>query len=209
MTPTTQLPPTAAVPDERRSARLVTEVLAPANLVIGVLLVIGWHSTSSLAGAGWGLLAGAFCGGLPIAYIVAGVRRGRWTDKHLKVRSQRWIPLFVTLGSVLVGTGLLLALDAPREVVALVAAMIAAMIAGLVLTVAVTIWWKVSVHTAVASGVAVVITVAYGWWAALLFLGVATVGWSRVSLRDHTTAQVIAGTILGSTAAAVVFAGLR
>lgn len=197
MTPTTQLPPTAAVPDERRSARLVTEVLAPANLVIGVLLVIGWHSTSSLAGAGWGLLAGAFCGGLPIAYIVAGVRRGRWTDKHLKVRSQRWIPLFVTLGSVLVGTGLLLALDAPREVVALV------------LTMAVTIWWKVSVHTAVASGVAVVITVAYGWWAALLFLGVAAVGWSRVSLRDHTTAQVIAGTILGGTAAAVVFAGLR
>ncbi|MGW5901453.1 hypothetical protein ACWFQ6_06725 [Streptomyces althioticus] len=201
MTPTTQLPPTAAVPDERRSARLVTEVLAPANLVIGVLLVIGWHSTSSLAGAGWGLLAGAFCGGLPIAYIVAGVRRGRWTDKHLKVRSQRWIPLFVTLGSVLVGTGLLLALDAPREVVALVA--------GLVLTMAVMIWWKVSVHTAVASGVAVVITVAYGWWAALLFLGVAAVGWSRVSLRDHTTAQVIAGTILGGTAAAVVFAGLR
>ncbi|MCZ9345061.1 phosphatase PAP2 family protein [Streptomyces sp. TRM76130] len=70
-------------------------------------------------------------------------------------------------------------------------------------------WWKVSVHTAVASGVAVVITVAYGWWAALLFLGVATVGWSRVSLRDHTTAQVIVGAIVGGTAAAVVFAGLR
>ncbi|WP_411976799.1 hypothetical protein [Streptomyces sp. ICN988] len=64
-----------------------------------------------------------------------------------------------------------------------------------------------SVHTAVASGV--VIMIAYGWWAALLFLGVAAVGWSRVSLRDHVTAQVIAGTILGGTAAAVVFAGLR
>ncbi|MCV2463453.1 hypothetical protein OEB94_29715 [Streptomyces sp. ICN988] len=51
--------------------------------------------------------------------------------------------------------------------------------------------------------------IAYGWWAALLFLGVAAVGWSRVSLRDHVTAQVIAGTILGGTAAAVVFAGLR
>ena len=72
MTTVTQLPPTAAAPAERRSARLVTEVLAPANLVIGVLLVIGWHSTDSPAGAGWGLLAGAFCGGLPIAYIVAG-----------------------------------------------------------------------------------------------------------------------------------------
>ncbi|MFE5255894.1 transposase [Streptomyces coelicoflavus] len=166
----TRLPPAAAAPAERRSARLVTEVLAPANLVIGVLLVIGWHSTNSLAGAGWGLLAGVGCGGLPIACTVAGVRRGRWTDKHLKVRCQRWIPLLVTLGSVLLGTGLLLALDAPREVVALVAAMIA----GLVLTMAVTVWWKVSVHTAVASGVA-------------------AVGWSWGSLRGHTTAQVIAG----------------
>ncbi|MFD7438446.1 hypothetical protein [Streptomyces sp. NPDC059861] len=53
---------------------------------------------------------------------------------------------------------------------------------------AVTVSWKVSAHTAVASGDAVVITVAYGWWAALLFLGVAAVGWSRVSLRDHPTA---------------------
>ncbi|WP_225080564.1 hypothetical protein [Streptomyces sp. CoT10] len=202
---TTTLPSGTADPAERRSARLITEVLAPANLVVGVLLVIGWHSTNSLAGAGWGLLAGVFCGGLPIAYIVAGVRRGRWTDKHLKIRSQRWMPLFVTLGSVFVGTGLLLTLDAPREVVALVAAMIT----GLLLTMAVTVWWKVSVHTAVASGVAVVITVAYGWWAAPLFLGVTAVGWSRVSLRDHTTAQVIVGTILGGTAAALVFAGLR
>ncbi|MER5183283.1 hypothetical protein ABT009_33880 [Streptomyces sp. NPDC002896] len=200
------LPPnTTTAPRERRSARLVTEVLAPANLVIGVLLVIGWHSTNSLQGVGWGLLAGAFCGGLPISYIVYGVRRGRWTDKHLKIRSQRWVPLFVTLGSVLIGTGLLLALDAPREVIALVLSMIA----GLLLTMAVTVWWKVSVHTAVASGVAVVLTVAYGWWAALFFLGVAAVGWSRVSLRDHTTAQVIAGAILGGAAAAVVFAGLR
>ncbi|GAA2273414.1 phosphatase PAP2 family protein [Streptomyces roseiscleroticus] len=201
----TSLPPTVAAPGERRSARLVTELLAPANLVVGVLLVIGWHSTSSLRGVGWGLLSGAFCGGLPIAYIVYGVRRGRWTDKHLKVRSQRWVPLSVTLGSVLVGTGLLAALDAPREVVALVVAMIA----GLLLTMAVTVWWKVSVHTAVASGTAVVLTVAYGWWAALCFVGVAAVGWSRVSLRDHTAAQVVAGAVLGGTAAAVVFAGLR
>ncbi|WP_328722666.1 hypothetical protein OHT52_26330 [Streptomyces sp. NBC_00247] len=200
-----QLPPAAAAPAERRSARLVTEVLAPPHLVVLVLIVIGVHSTGSLGGAGWGLLAGVFCGGLPIAYVVAGVRRGRWSDKHLKIREQRWTPLFVTLASVLAGTGLLLALDAPREVVALVAAMIA----GLLLTMAVTVWWKVSVHTAVASGIAVVVTVAYGWWAALLFLGVAAVGWSRVSLRDHTTAQVVAGAVLGGTAAAAVFAGLR
>ncbi|MFE3519829.1 hypothetical protein [Streptomyces sp. NPDC059166] len=190
---------------ERRSARLITEVLAPANLVITILVVIGWHSTNSLSGAGWGLLAGLFCGGLPIAFIIAGARRGHWTDKHVKVRSQRWIPLGATLASVLVGTALLALLDAPQEVIALVFAMIA----GLLLTMLVTIWWKVSVHTAVASGVASILAVAVSPWALLGYAVVAAIAWSRASLRDHTPAQTIAGAVLGAVAAVSVFTALR
>ncbi|MFJ3283087.1 hypothetical protein [Streptomyces halstedii] len=190
---------------ERRSARLITEALAPANLVITILVVIGWHSTTSLAGAGWGLLAGLFCGGLPIAFIIAGARRGHWTDKHVKVRSQRWIPLGATLASVLVGTALLALLDAPQEVIALVFAMIG----GLLLTMLVTIWWKVSVHTAVASGVASILAVAISPWALLGYAVVAAIAWSRASLRDHTPAQTIAGAVLGAVAAVSVFTALR
>ncbi|WP_416484269.1 hypothetical protein [Streptomyces sp. CL12] len=196
--------PTAS-PTESRPARLITEILAPANLVVGILLVIGWHSTSSLAGAGWGLLAGLFCGGLPITGIIIGARRGLWTDKHIKVRSQRWIPLGGTLASVLLGIALLAILDAPQDVIALVLAMIA----GLLLTMLVTIWWKVSVHTAVASGVVSVLAVALGPWAIFGYIGVIAVGWSRVSLRDHTTAQTVVGAFLGAAAAISVFAALR
>ncbi|WTD06172.1 hypothetical protein OH717_28145 [Streptomyces albidoflavus] len=190
---------------ERRSARMITEVLAPANLVITILVVIGWHSTNSLTGAGWGLLAGLFCGGLPIAFIIAGARRGHWTDKHVKVRSQRWVPLGATLASVLVGTALLALLNAPQDVIALVFAMIA----GLLLTMLVTIWWKVSVHTAVASGVASILAVAVSPWALLGYAAVAAIAWSRASLRDHTPAQTIAGAVLGAVAAVSVFTALR
>ncbi|MEV7517372.1 hypothetical protein AB0O03_20475 [Streptomyces diastaticus] len=195
----------AAPSPERRSARLITEVLAPANLVITILVIIGWHSTTSLSGAGWGLLAGLFCGGLPIAFIIAGARRGHWTDKHVKVRSQRWIPLGATLASVLVGTALLALLDAPQDVIALVFAMIA----GLLLTMLVTIWWKVSVHTAVASGVVSILAVAVSPWTLLGYAVVAAIAWSRASLRDHTPAQTIAGVVLGAVAAVSVFAALR
>ncbi|KDQ66966.1 MULTISPECIES: hypothetical protein [Streptomyces] len=195
----------AAPSPERRSARLITEVLAPANLVITILVIIGWHSTTSLSGAGWGLLAGLFCGGLPIAFIIAGARRGHWTDKHVKVRSQRWIPLGATLASVLVGTALLALLDAPQDVIALVFAMIA----GLLLTMLVTIWWKVSVHTAVASGVVSILAVAVSPWTLLGYAVVAAIAWSRASLRDHTPAQTIAGAVLGAVAAVSVFAALR
>ncbi|MFB4193375.1 phosphatase PAP2 family protein [Streptomyces carpaticus] len=190
---------------ETRPARLVTDALAPANLVIAVLLIIGWHSTHSLTGVGWGLLAALFCGGIPFAVIIVGVRRGNWTDKHVRIRQQRAVPLLATMASVLVGIALLLVLDAPREIFALVIAMLA----GLILTMLVTVWWKISVHTAVAAGVAVVLAIAYGPTMTALVPIVALIAWSRITLRDHTPPQTLAGAALGALAAAVVFTSLR
>lgn len=190
---------------ESRTARLITDTLAPANLVIAILLIIGWHSTSSVTGIGWGLLAALFCGGIPFAVIMLGVKRGHWTDKHVRVREQRTVPLLATMASVLIGISLLVALRAPREVFALVVAMLV----GLITTMIVTIWWKVSVHTAVAGGVVVILLLAYGGQMAPLVLGIAAIGWSRVALRDHTPAQTVAGALLGGLAAAVVFTAMR
>ncbi|TPN20602.1 phosphatase PAP2 family protein [Mesorhizobium sp. B2-3-3] len=188
-----------------RLARIVTDALAPAYLVIAILLIIGWHSTRSLEGLAWGLLAALFCGGIPFAIILFGVKRGSWTDKHVKVRSQRAVPLTATMVSVLVGILIQVVFDAPREIFALVIAMLV----GLAATMAVTVWWKVSVHTAVAGGVATILTLAFGPPLAALALVVAAIGWSRVQLRDHTVAQTIVGALLGGVAAAVTFGLLR
>lgn len=190
---------------ESRMARLITDTLAPANLVVAILLIIGWHSTSSVTGLGWGLLAALFCGGIPFAVIMLGVKRGHWTDKHVRVREQRAVPLLATMASVLIGISLLVALQAPREVFALVVAMLV----GLITTMMVTVWWKVSVHTAVAGGVVVILLLAYGASMAPLVLGIAAIGWSRVELRDHTPAQTVVGALLGGLAAAVVFSAMR
>ncbi|MCX5163733.1 phosphatase PAP2 family protein [Streptomyces sp. NBC_00264] len=188
-----------------RLARIVTDALAPAYLVIAILLIIGWHSTRSLEGLAWGLLAALFCGGIPFAIILFGVKRGSWTDKHVKVRSQRAVPLTATMVSVLVGILIQVVFDAPRELFALVIAMLV----GLAATMVVTVWWKVSVHTAVAGGVATILTLAFGPPLAALALVVAAIGWSRVQLRDHTVAQTIIGALLGGVAAAVTFGLLR
>ncbi|WP_405897503.1 hypothetical protein OG242_08150 [Streptomyces sp. NBC_00727] len=48
-----------------RLARAITDALAPAYLVMGILLIVGRHSTGDWAGLGWGLLATLFCGGIP------------------------------------------------------------------------------------------------------------------------------------------------
>jgi membrane-associated phospholipid phosphatase len=44
---------------------------------------------------------------------------------------------------------------------------------------------------------------------ALLATVVAAVGWSRVRLKDHTTPQVVTGTVIGALVSGVVFGLLR
>jgi hypothetical protein len=186
-------------------ARAVTELLAPANLAVGQLLLVGWHSAPGTAGLGWGLLAATFCGLLPYGIVLAGVHRGRWADRHLRARHQRAVPLLAATASVVSGLALLVALGAPGELVVVVVAMLA----GLAATLVVTLWWKLSVHTAAAAGTVAVVVVTFGPALALAVPAVALVAWARVRLDDHTPAQTLAGAALGGLVATTVLILLR
>jgi membrane-associated phospholipid phosphatase len=187
--------------DRTSLARAVTEALAPANLAVTQLLLVSWYSTPGLAGLGWGLLAATFCGLIPYGIVIAGVHRRRWTDRHLRVRQQRSTPFLAAIASVLAGLALLLALDAPRQLVALVVAMLT----GLAATLLVTLRWKVSVHTAAASGTVAILVLTFGSPLILALPAVALVAWSRIRLGDHTPAQTLAGAVLGGLVATTVF----
>lgn len=200
---------TAACPDRRRShllARVVTEALAPALLIAAQLVAVGWHA-GQVAGAGrwWGLVAALFAAVIPFGYIVRQVRRGRLTDHHIAVREQRRIPLAFGVGSVLTGLLLLSWLDAPRELLAL----LAAGAVGLAVCATVTYWWKLSIHCAVAGGTVVVLGTVYGPALLATAVVVALIGWARVRLGAHTPAQAVVGAVLGALIAATVFGPLR
>ena len=66
--------------------------------------------------------------------------------------------------------------------------------------------WKVSIHCAVAAGSVTMLTLLFGPSLIPAYLLVALTAWSRVALKDHTTAQVIAGSLLGVAAAVVTYA---
>lgn len=189
-----------------RLAKVVTDCLAPANLVIVLLVLVAWHSaTSTATRLAWGLGAALFAGGIPLAYLLRGAKQGRWQDHHVGERHKRPGVIVVILGSVLVGTVLMIATGAPRELVAL----LAAMIAGLLVTLSVTFFWKISVHAAVAAGTVVILALVFGPALNVLWAAAALVGWSRVALRDHTVAQVLAGSLSGASVAYGVFQLLR
>ncbi|MGW7439623.1 hypothetical protein [Streptomyces sp. NPDC054849] len=180
----------------QKTARVLSDVLAPANLVVALLLLIGWRSTSSWSGLGWGLFAALFCGVVPIGIIALGVRRGALTDQHIRVRRQRVVPMTLSLASVVAGITLLHALGAPRDVFALVVAMLVGLVASLLVTVG----WQISVHMSVAGGTVMILALVFGPQVLPVVL-IAAVGWSRLELKAHTVAQLLAGTALGGTAA--------
>lgn len=187
------------------AARAVTDVCAPGIIAAALLLVVAIHSAGLLAGIGWGLLGAVFSTVAPLTYIAAGVRSGRFTDIHVGVREHRDAVVGVCIASVIVGMGLLAILGAPRDVVALFPAMLSTLVvAGFI-----THWWKVSVHTAVGGGTAMILTVVFGPLLLTCWLLVALIGWSRVQLRDHTPAQAVTGAIIGGVVAPLAFVLVR
>ncbi|WP_327304706.1 hypothetical protein OG730_14960 [Streptomyces sp. NBC_01298] len=205
MTFSPPVPPSFADSTPReKAARVLTEGLAPANLVVAQLLLVGWHSTGSWSGLGWGLLAALFCGMVPIGIVLLGVRRGALTDQHIRVRRQRVVPMGLSLVSVVAGITLLRVLGAPADVFALVVAMLV----GLVSSLLVTVGWQISIHMSVAGGTVMVLLLVFGPVVLPAVLIAAGVGWSRLILKAHTAAQLLAGTALGGTAA-LTFALLR
>ncbi|GGO71215.1 hypothetical protein GCM10012289_36420 [Nonomuraea cavernae] len=173
----------------------MTDLLAPQVLVIAMpplvgLLAQGW------AGAAWGLVASALCGGVPAAVIAVGVRSGRLDSHHIVDRARRTGPLLAAVAAVLTALVLLVALGAPTLLVATVTAMLAA----LAVTVPITTRWKISFHAAVCSGTVVVLAhvLPAAPTATAGAAVVALVCWARVRLAHHTWAQVVAGAAVGT-----------
>ena len=182
-----------------RVARLTTEIFSPGVLVAVLLVVVGRH-----AGGWWGVPAAIFAVGIPMAYVLRGVRRGELTDHHIGEREHRRGPLLFGLASVLAGTGALVLLGAPRVLLAL----LAAGITGLVVFTAVTQFWKMSIHAGVATGTLAVLVALYGPVALAGLPLVVLTCWSRLVLSAHTAGQVVAGATVGALIAGTVFPAL-
>ncbi|WOH20829.1 phosphatase PAP2 family protein [Paenarthrobacter sp. GOM3] len=184
----------------RTVARVLTEVFQPPVVVL-VLLLISPAVEPGFPGTIWfGLLGAFFVCILPLAYVLVMVKLGRITDHHVSDRRQRPALLLMTLISVGAGLLVLQLLNGPASV----SVMIISLIVGIAVLALVSAFWKMSGHASALAAAVVIAVLMFGpAWLPLLLL-IPAVGWSRLVLRAHTLAQVVAGSLFG----AVVIAGL-
>ncbi|MFJ9442897.1 hypothetical protein ACIRRH_13635 [Kitasatospora sp. NPDC101235] len=185
-------------------ARRITDGLEPKNVIIVLLPLLG-GLRYGWPGIGWAVFAVLFAAVVPTLFIRRGMRQGTVADRHVGHRQRRLTVLPFIMGSVLLSFAVMIGLDAPADLTALVLAMFASLIPILVITA----WWKVSVHTAVATGAVVCLAIALGPLWLLLGPLVPAIGWSRVVLRDHTTAQTAVGAVVGALTAGLTFWAAR
>ncbi|MCT9088990.1 hypothetical protein N4G70_08925 [Streptomyces sp. ASQP_92] len=195
---------TLTATESRRTAtaRTITDVLQPRNVLLAGMLGIGLAAAGEWTGLLWGLL-GALCAGLvPAGYIEWERKRGTWGDRHVVDRTKRAPIFFVILGSIGAGSLVMVLGHAP-------AGILTAMLALWVMTIfllAVNTVWKISVDSAVASAVVALLAVVHSPWWLLAYTVTVAVCWSRVALTYHTVMQTVAGAALGAaTAAAFLF----
>ncbi|MBT2533632.1 phosphatidic acid phosphatase [Arthrobacter sp. ISL-48] len=185
---------------KNRTARWLTEIFQPPVVVTVQLLISPVIEAGFPGTVGYGALAALFVCVLPLFLLLGLVRLGKVTDHHVSNRKQRAPVLLMALVSVLAGLQVLEAVGAPRSVLV----MTLAIVGGILVLAAVSPFWKISGHAAaISSSTAISVLMLGPGWLPLLML-IPAVGWSRVALRAHTAAQVVAGSLFGC----LVMAGL-
>ena len=177
----------------QRVARISTEVAQP-PLVLSLLLVLAAvRDGGGVAALIPGLVAAVTICLAPLLVVVVLARRGKLTDHHVGDKKQRRPVMLWTLGSALVGCGILTLINTPVTVWAL----IAGILGGILALIIVSPFWKVSGHAMTLGGATISSAMLFGVWSTPFVIAAPLVCWSRVYLKDHTLSQVMAGFVTG------------
>ncbi len=174
-------------------ARQVSNVFSPFAVSLPLVFLIAlYHAPMGGEALFYAFVTLFFLSVGPLLYIIVGVRRGKFTDIDVSVRSQRTWPFVFGLASGLVGLLILTLTNGSRNLETL---LLITILSGIIFMF-ITFWWKISLHASSIAGAATLLTAFYGAIMLPTFLLVVAVSWSRVVLRRHTTAQVVAGAVL-------------
>ena len=182
-----------------RLARWISVFFDSSVLSLIIFPLLGWRA-GGWSGVAWAMLAFFILTGIPLAYILIGMRKGWVSDLELSRREERPRFIAVSVSSDLLALGVLWWGAAPPLVWAL-----AAVYAALGVTMfTISNFWKISLHMVTVGGFATLLIFVFGpvaWWTLLSW---PLVAWARLRRKKHTPAQLVAGALLGALITAAV-----
>ena len=126
---------------------------------------------------------------LPIILFLHYKKKGLIADIDASIKEERTIPMLISVLFFIAGLIILIFFD----VNIITIAFWFCYISNTLITVLINSNWKISAHTMGAAGPLAAVTYVFGPAALLFSVIVFLVGWSRIQLKCHTFAQVLAG----------------
>jgi membrane-associated phospholipid phosphatase len=128
----------------------------------------------------------------PIVLFLILRKKGKLADQDASIKEERTFPFLVAIGFYLLG--LLLMIKYDLNIISI--AFWFCYISNTFITIIINKYWKISAHAMGAAGPFAAIIFSFGWIGFVMLPIVLLVGWSRIELKCHTLAQVVAGIIL-------------
>ena len=183
-----------------RLARWISILFDSSVLSMPIFLAFGWIE-SNTSGLGWAILILIIVTGIPLAYLVIGIKRGWVSDMEMTERSERPRFILISLSSDVLALLILRVLHGPHLLSVIVLTYFCLAITMLTIS----SFWKISLHMAGVGGFSTALLFVFGIPAIWAFLSLPLVAWARLHRRKHTPTQLVAGAIAGALVTVLIF----
>ncbi len=183
-----------------RLARWISILFDSSTLSIPIFLAFGFVSART-SGLLWAILMLFIITGIPLFYLIVGIRRGWVSDMELTRREDRPRFILVSLSSDVLALLLLHFFSGPHLLLVIVLTYFCLAIVMF----SITNFWKISMHMAGVGGFSTALVFVFGATAGWAFLSLPLVAWARLHRRKHTLAQLAAGAVAGIAITLFIF----
>lgn len=179
--------------NQNNIARIISTIFVPPSFTIIVFTVFAFIlETESLKTVVPILIAFLFGFAAPIILFVVLRKRKKIVDLDATVKEERTTPFLISVGFYLIGLIILIFFNV--NIISI--AFWFCYISNTLVTILINKHWKISAHAMGAAGPLSALTFVFGPMALFFAIIVFLVGWSRIKLKVHNFAQVIAGVLL-------------
>ncbi|MDZ7624151.1 MAG: hypothetical protein U5J96_06875 [Ignavibacteriaceae bacterium] len=178
---------------KNKLARFISTLFVPPSFTIIVFTLFAFIlETESLKTVVTILVAFLFGFAAPIILFVVLRKRRKIVDLDASVKEERTTPFLISVGFYLIGLIILIFFNV--NIISI--AFWFCYISNTLVTILINRHWKISAHAMGAAGPLAAVTYVFGPIALIFAIIVFLVGWSRIQLRVHNLAQVLAGVLL-------------